>query len=175
MLWRLNFRRSVMNKIKLLSAALLCFAAQQASAFTDKEMQVIKSFEVDAYQLMASNYSDYAGYFNLCQKQPNHEKCKNEYKGAQQAYRISKANYDVLAMLKKDNMLTLALPDNAQQELFEGLQTLGYVDEKKDFNHTELLAAVNQWGQKHQLNRSDELYLLHLIMINTQLLGEEND
>lgn len=161
-----------MNKFKLSIVAICCAFTLQVHAFNEDEQKLIKGIESDAYQLMAKSYSDYAVYFNLCQKQPTHKKCEQEYKGAMHAYRVSKANYDVLEMLKKQDMLTLPLPEGAKHELFSALKVLGYVDDKQTLNEQSLLAAVNRWGEAHDFQKTDEIYLLHLVMVNTELLDK---
>lgn len=152
----------------LLAASMVSIPVSASVTLDPQTKASIDDMVAKSYQVMQTRYSDFAVLFNLCQKMPNDHRCGPEYNEAQSRYHQAKSIYDVLNVLVKEDMLDVQLPAGGKHDLYYMLEMLGYIDVTGD-READLRKGLNHWCQDKGIAESDELYLAHLMMAQTDL------
>ncbi|MDX2321544.1 MAG: hypothetical protein QNK26_13230 [Moritella sp.] len=149
-----------------------------------------------SFATMAREYKMYATYFNICQKAPDDAVCEKPYKTAMTRYKQAKANHDVLSLLWTSDLKDIEIPPAAMNELGELLVKLDYLpvnkglENNKDLDNNKELEkskaqesnqigkftveqisqATYHWMQDKGLPKTDNILLLHEVLIKSEAL-----
>ncbi|GAL33466.1 hypothetical protein JCM19240_2162 [Vibrio maritimus] len=152
-------------KMLVTSVLMLPGLTSLANASEQNSLEQVAHFQHLAFENKAKTYTDYARLFNLCQQKPNAMQCGKEYRDAEQMYLSAKARSDVLDLLIKGDNFRAPLPESAQVDLTKALIEVGYLDGVNVPSEKQLLAAVNKWNKQNNIERTDRLLLIQLMMI----------
>ncbi|MCP3699309.1 MAG: hypothetical protein GY920_12240 [Aliivibrio sp.] len=135
------------------------------------ESNKIEPFINAAYDNKAKAYGQFASVFNICQKQPNHEKCGKEYQQLELQYNVAKSNHEALMMVWTPEFRTLRLPIAAMPQLGKELTQLGYIAVRnQDLSDEDILVGLNGWLDAHDLANTVDIYLLHGFLVSTDAI-----
>lgn len=150
----------------------LDMAQHSASDFPE---EVINGMIADSFATMSKEYTEYASYFNVCQKKPDEPVCGAPYQTAMTRYKQAKANHEVLDMLWTSDLKNMVLPPVAESGLADSLITLGYLDysKKESLSSTQIKQATYLWMQDNGLAKTESILLLHQVLLKSAALTLE--
>lgn len=136
---------------------------------------VVEHFIDVAFQYKATAYREFATLFNLCQKQPQHEKCGEGYQSLRTDYEQAKANHQVLIMAWEPEFRSLLLPSLGIAQMKKELSQLGYTADSTDLEEQDDLVELNKWLVAHEFAPTDRIYLLHGYLVSTDFLVKRSE
>ncbi|MEZ9764847.1 hypothetical protein AB4278_18320 [Vibrio splendidus] len=166
--------------MKLKTAVLLAaaFVSQTATAEVEKDalfnQASVKAVVDMAFQTKSERYTEFATLFNLCQKLPNDPQCGEKYTAKRTSYEVAKANHDVLLMTNNPQFITFMMPQSNYDEVVTALKKLGYLNEMQEkVEYAQTLDALNEWLVLHDFVETDEIYLMHALMVRAEELSQQ--
>lgn len=130
----------------------------------------------DSYALLSTAYTDFARLFNICQNDPGNEACDERFDLVKSCFKKVESNNTVLKALATSDLKPIHLPEFQLIELQRSLSKLGYIpkiQQEDDLNRSALMQGLSSWTDANDLPEANEIYLMHLVLVRSQLLALE--
>lgn len=155
-----------------LLAAICCVLGVMSPWVISAELKlvtrnVLSRYENRAFALMKQSYQRYLTLQGHCQLRPQRPRCQQEFRQARTRYMATKANWDVMQLLQDTQQYRLSLSPTTYPALQQALLELGYCRRCNKVNEQGLIEAAAYWSVSKGLPKTDELYLLHWVLIQT--------